>query len=99
MGPAVRAHLNPAVTLAFAWAGKVASRDVAGYIAAQFVGGALGVGLVAALAGPWLRHPSVHYVTVPGEAGPGLALALELVISMILMAVVMKVSRNPAVRN
>lgn len=90
------AHLNPAVTLAFAWAGKVASRDVAGYIAAQFVGGALGVGLVASLAGPWLRHPAVHYVvTVPGEAGPGLALALELVISMILMAVVMKVSRNP----
>lgn len=40
------AHLNPAVTLALAIAGKFAWGDVPGYIAAQFLGGALGATLV-----------------------------------------------------
>lgn len=40
------AHLNPAVTLALAIAGKFAWADVPGYVAAQFLGGALGATLV-----------------------------------------------------
>lgn len=41
-GPHSGAHLNPAVTLALAFAGKFAWVKVATYIAAQFIGAALG---------------------------------------------------------
>jgi len=40
------AHLNPAVTLAMATAGKLASDKVAGYIIAQMLGGVIGGALV-----------------------------------------------------
>lgn len=42
------AHLNPAVTLAMAAAGKLAASKVAGYIAAQMLGGVVGGSLVFA---------------------------------------------------
>lgn len=40
------AHLNPAVTLAMAMAGKLATAKVAGYLAAQMIGAILGAVLV-----------------------------------------------------
>jgi glycerol uptake facilitator protein len=40
------AHLNPAVTIAMATAGKLAANKVAGYIAAQMLGGIVGGTLV-----------------------------------------------------
>src|SRR5437016_481289 len=40
------AHLNPAVTLAMAQAGKFAWADVAGYVLAQLAGGVVGGALV-----------------------------------------------------
>ena len=40
------AHLNPAVTIAMAAAGKLAANKVAGYIVAQMLGGILGGALV-----------------------------------------------------
>jgi glycerol uptake facilitator-like aquaporin len=42
-GPISGAHFNPAVTLADAWAGGVAWRDVPAYIVAQIVGAFAGV--------------------------------------------------------
>jgi glycerol uptake facilitator protein len=42
------AHLNPAVTLAMAMAGKLEAAKIAGYIAAQMLGGILGGALVYA---------------------------------------------------
>ena len=39
------AHLNPAVTLTFWRLGKVQGRDAAFYVAAQFAGAVVGVGL------------------------------------------------------
>ena len=45
-GPYSGAHLNPAVTFAFALAGEFAWADVPGYIAAQLIGAALGAILV-----------------------------------------------------
>ena len=41
------AHLNPAVTLGFLWLGKIRARDAWAYIAAQFIGGLVGVLLVS----------------------------------------------------
>ena len=48
------AHINPAVTVGLAAAGKFAWASVPGYLAAQFIGAALGAGLV------WL-HYRPHY--------------------------------------
>ncbi|MBI5937378.1 MAG: aquaporin family protein [Betaproteobacteria bacterium] len=42
-GPISGAHFNPAVTLADAWQGGIAWREVPGYLVAQVVGGLLGV--------------------------------------------------------
>src|SRR5436189_3459785 len=42
------AHLNPAVTLAMAQAGKFAWTDVPGYVVAQLIGGIFGGALVYA---------------------------------------------------
>jgi aquaporin Z len=59
-------HINPAVTLAFWWAGKVPARDVAGYIIAQVLGALAGTVAAAVLLGDLGR--SVQYAaTVPGE--------------------------------
>ena len=44
------AHLNPAVTLAMAAAGKLAGGKVAGYLLAQMLGGIVGGSLVFGLA-------------------------------------------------
>src|SRR5215467_13340882 len=47
LGKRSGAHFNPAVTLAFWRLGKVKNWDAAFYIIAQFVGGILGVVMVA----------------------------------------------------
>jgi aquaporin Z len=84
------AHMNPAFTLTFFRLGKVAPWDAAFYIAAQFVGGMIGVAVVAAVAANWLAHPSVNYVaTVPGPGGPWVAFIAETAISFLLVMVVL----------
>jgi len=90
------AHFNPAVTLTFARLGRVAPRDAAAYVVAQFLGGIAGVLVAMLLAGRLVADASVRYaVTVPGPAGPGVAFAAEVVISFILMTVVLEVSNHP----
>jgi aquaporin Z len=90
------AHMNPAVTLTFLRLGKIAPWDAAGYIAAQFVGGAAGIALASWALGGLPAHPSVNYVaTVPGTAGPGIAFAAELLISFLMMSVVLGMSNTP----
>jgi aquaporin Z len=85
------AHMNPAVTLAFHTLGKIGGWDTTFYIAAQFVGGALGVGLCRLLLGRALAD--VNYVaTVPGPAGAGTAFAAEFAISFLLLSIVLRVA-------
>lgn len=89
------AHFNPAVTLTFFRLGKVAKRDLVGYIAAQFSGGALGIAVAALLFGPTLAHSSVHYVaTLPGGNVLTAWLA-EFAIAVWMMTVVLTVSNRP----
>jgi len=98
LGARSGAHMNPAVTLTFLRLGKVAPIDAAGYITAQFVGGAAGIALATwALAG-LPAHPSINYVaTVPGAAGSGIAFAAEMLISFLMMSVVLEMSNTPRV--
>ncbi len=92
------AHMNPAVTLTFFRLGKVAPPDAIFYILAQFIGGVVGVALVALLANDLLAHPAVNYVaTVPGAAGAWPAFVGEATISFLLFLTVLVVSNLPKV--
>jgi len=90
------AHFNPAATLAFLRLGRIAPRDAAWYVGAQFAGGLGGVLLAAALLGAPLAHEKVRYaVTRPGPSGLASAWLAELAIAFVLMSVVLRVSSHP----
>ena len=92
------AHLNPAVTLSFLRLGKIARRDAAGYVAAQFAGSVAAVVMMRRLAAGIAADPAVNYVaTLPGPRGTGAAFAGELVISFGMMATVLLASNSPRV--
>jgi len=87
------AHMNPAVTLTFLRLGKIRTWDAVFFIAAQSVGGILGVLVVAALVGSAFTDAPVSYAaTMPGPAGPWIAFVAELAISGALMFVILTLS-------
>ncbi len=86
MGTVSGAHLNPAVSIAFALRGNFPWRRVPAYIAAQLVGSALAVGLLRALIG---GHGSAG-LTLPGPGvSPWVALAWETVLTAGLVSVIL----------
>jgi len=90
------AHMNPAVTLSFLRLGRLPGRVAAAYVAAQFAGGAVGVGLSALAIRMWLSDPAIHWVaTIPGAAGTGIAFAAEFAISFLLFGTVLMFARTP----
>ncbi len=90
------AHLSPAFTLTFLGLGKIASRDAAMYVVAQFLGGLAGVLLSRAVIGMSLGDPGVRYVvTQPGPAGTFAALGAEVAIAFIMMSMVLNVRESP----
>lgn len=89
------AHINPSVTLTFLRLGKIPRWDALFYTLSQFVGAVLGVMAVALIFGMAVSDPAVRYVvTIPGEAGLGVALVAEFVIAFLLMSVVLHVSNH-----
>ena len=92
------AHMNPATTLTFLLLGKVRPWDATFYIAAQFVGGIVGVLVSKMLLGNVIAHPSISYVvTVPGSAGVAIAFLAETVISWGLMFMVLWSANTPQI--
>ncbi len=90
------AHLNPTLTLTYAWLGKIRPADAVAYAIAQFAGGAAGFALIAALAGHRLIDPPTRaIVTRPGDAGTPAAFAGEAIIAFVLMSTVLAVSNAP----
>ena len=84
------AHLNPAVTLGFALAGRFERRRVPGYVAAQIAGAITASGLLRLL---FSGSPTLGE-TIP--AGPAWqSLVLEAVLTFLLMLVVLRVSTGP----
>ncbi len=86
----------PAFTLTFLRLGKVAPRDAALYVTAQFAGGLAGVLTSSLLLGDWIRDPAVNFaVTVPGPAGAGAAFLAETGISFLMMTMVLISTNTP----
>lgn len=78
MGPVSGAHLNPAVTLAFAVRGNFPWKRVPGYIIGQLIGGICAVGLLRAMFGTI----GALGATLPGSGvTSGKALAIEVVLT------------------
>ena len=89
------AHINPAVTITFFRLKKITALDALGYISFQFIGGLLGILLVAAILGSPFTNPPINYVvTVPGKWGAIAALIAEFLLSFGLMLMVLFTSNS-----
>ncbi len=84
------AHLNPAVTLAFAAARHFPAREVGPYIGVQIAGA---IAASAALRGLFGADAALG-VTVPSFVGDPSALAIEAVLTAILMIVILAVATD-----
>ena len=84
------AHINPAVTLAFAATRHFPAREAFAYIGAQLAGAALAA---LALLAVWPAAPADLGATVPSVA-PGSALLYEALMTALLMFVIMAVATD-----
>ena len=89
------AHLNPAVTIAQWRLNRITTADALAYVAAQFVGGSLAIGLLYWLLPDYMMHPSVNFVaTVPGKSGIWVALVFEFTMSFGMLTLVLALSNS-----
>ncbi|MEN9678275.1 MAG: hypothetical protein RIS76_4171 [Verrucomicrobiota bacterium] len=87
LGEISGAHLNPAVTTAFAVAGRFPWRNVGGYVAAQLAGALGASGLLR------LLFPANESLGATLPSGPpGQSFILEIVLTFLLMLVILRVS-------
>jgi aquaporin NIP len=84
------AHLNPAVTIAFALTRHFPRKEALSYIVAQFAGALLAAALLAAI---WPGDPAALGTTQP-SIGFGSALVYEAVLTAFLMFVIMAVATD-----
>ena len=84
------AHINPAVTIAFALTRHFPAREVGAYVAAQVSGAILGALCLLAI---WPDKPAELGATMP-SVGDGSALAYEVIMSAFLMFVIMAVATD-----
>jgi len=84
------AHLNPAVTLAFALTRHFPRSEAGAYLVSQVVGALAGAALLAAV---WPGQPADLGATVP-SVGAGSAFVYEVVLTAFLMFVIMAVATD-----
>jgi aquaporin NIP len=84
------AHLNPAVTLAFALTRHFPRREALAYIAAQLLGAIVAAALLLAV---WPSQPAELGTTLP-SVGTGSAVVYEVVLTAFLMFVIMAVATD-----
>ncbi len=84
------AHLNPAITVAYLWLGRIHRWDALAYVVAQFAGSLIGVFIAFRILGEHLSAPPVRYVvTVPGRYGTVAAFLAEFLLAAVIMGVVL----------
>jgi len=81
------AHINPAVTIAFAVAGRFPWRQVPAFLAAQIAGG-----IAASLLLRWLFPENTHLGGTLPAGSASQSFVLEVVLTLILMLVILSVS-------
>jgi aquaporin NIP len=84
------AHINPAVTIAFAATRQFPTREAAAYVAAQLAGATVAALLLLAV---WPDQPAELGATVP-SVGAGSALVYELALTAVLMFVITAVATD-----
>ncbi|HSS42131.1 MAG TPA: aquaporin [Solirubrobacterales bacterium] len=84
------AHLNPAVTLAFALTRHLPRAEALAYLLAQLAGALVAAGLLAAV---WPSQPAALGTTLP-TVGVGSAFVYEVVLTAFLMFVIMAVATD-----
>ncbi len=84
------AHLNPAVTLAFALTRHFPRTEAAAYLGAQIAGALVAAALLAAV---WPSQPAALGTTLP-TVGVGSAFVYEVVLTAFLMFVIMAVATD-----
>ena len=87
LGEVSGAHMNPAVTIAFAAARRFAWKDVGGYVAAQIAGAMIASGLLC-----WMFPGEAHLGATLPSGSASQSFALELVLTWMLMLVILCVS-------
>lgn len=93
------AHFNPAVTLAYLSIGRIEPWDAFFYIAAQFLGGWLGLFIVAFPVRRAASHGKVNYVvTKPASHAAPVAFVAEVFISFLILFSLLQVSQQPALK-
>jgi MIP family channel proteins len=81
------AHVNPALSIAAAWLGKLEVRLVPGYVIAQMAGSAAGGMFLLVAIGPHAEM-GANLPNLALGATPGIAFAIELFLSFLLMWVI-----------
>jgi glycerol uptake facilitator protein len=89
-------HINPAVTVGLAAAGKFPWRDVPGYIAAQVVGATLGAFAIVGTLGAKAWHSGLGVASYGGGVGASQAFFAEFIGTFILVLVVFGVIHRKA---
>src|SRR4029078_3577782 len=90
------AHITPSITLTYFRLGKIAPRDAAFYVLAQFAGAIAGLAAPSTVLRGVASSPEVNYVaTIPGRSGTAAAFAAETAISFGMMAMVLTISNAP----
>jgi aquaporin NIP len=84
------AHLNPAVTLAFALTRHLPAREAVSYIGAQLLGALAAAALLLAI---WPSEPAALGTTLP-TVGAGSAFAYEAILTAFLMFTIMAVATD-----
>lgn len=87
------AHFNPAVTIAFALAGRFEARRVPAYVVAQVAGAMAGSGVLVAM---FPGHETLGATLPTGSATR--SLVLEAILTFMLMMVILAVSSGPKER-
>jgi len=89
------AHINPAITVAYLWLGRISRWDAVNYVVGQFAGGLAGVFIAYQMLGHRLSAPPVRYVvTLPGKSGSAIAFLAEFFLSGMLMGVVLTATNH-----